>query len=367
MSISNWSEGKAISVIVPTYGERDNIKPLVERIAQALSGREYEVIVVDDSSPDGTAEAARGLGEAYPVEVIVRTGKRGLSPAVLEGFRHARGSILAVMDGDLQHPPELLPEMLSRLDEADFVVASRRCKGGSFGGWGLKRALISLAANLLAMPLVPKVGDATAGYFCLRREALPDDLGVVSTRGFKVMLELLVKGRAGRIEQVPLVFGKRNAGESKLGGRVIWDYLLQLVGLYLWKFRWMRFGLVGLSGIGVHFPVLYLLTEAGLFYEASAAIAVLMASTNNYFLNNLWTFGERRRRGRGHLAGWMEYQALSAVGDGLYLGLLALFTEIAGLWYMLSAALGMTVVFILKFTFADRVIWRGFKGFGGDR
>jgi len=240
-----------------------------------------------------------------------------------------------------------------------MVIASREAEGGSYGDWDSKRKLASLVARLLAKPLVPKVSDPMTGYFGVRRSALPDSLQVLSSRGFKIMLELLVKGRVRQVVEVPLQFGTRHNGESKLKGRVIKDYLVQLAQLYLYKFRWLRFGLVGATGATVGFPVLYTLTEfAGLFYLVSAVVSIVCASTVNYSLNNLWTFGERRRAGlKGHIAGWLNYQWMSAAGDGLYLGLLAFFTEVVGLWYILSAAVSLCMVFALKFKFASSVIW----------
>jgi dolichol-phosphate mannosyltransferase len=327
---------------------------LVSRI-RAVS--EAEIVVVDDDSPDGTASIAKKLG----CIVLNRKGRRrGLSAAVIDALCQVDSGKVVVMDADLQHPPELLPAIVGKLDEVDMVIASREARGGSYGDWSLKRRAISLIARLLAKPLLPKVSDPMTGYFGIRRSALPDDLRVLSPRGFKIMLELLGKGKVKRVAEVPLEFGARRSGESKLKGKVIRDYLLQLVGLYLHKFRWLRFGLVGAIGAAIGFPVLYGLTEfAGLFYLASAVIAIVSASTSNYYWNNRWTFQEKKRAGlKGHLIGWFNYQWMSAAGDGLYLGLLALLTELFGLWYMLSAVVSLAMVFAFKFWFANTVIWR---------
>ena len=344
------------TIILPTYEEAGNLPELVKRIRASVDGNVC-ILVTDDGSLNGTAKVALDLGCA----VLNRNGRqRGLSAAVIDALKLVGTEKMVVMDADLQHPPELLPAIIAKLDEADMVIASREVEGGSYGDWSLKRRLVSFVAKLLVKPLLPKISDPMTGFFGIRLGALPDDLQALSPRGFKIMLELLVKGKAKVIAEVPLNLGKRHSGKSKLGGRVMKDYLLQLVELYLYKFRWLRFGLVGLSGTLVFFPVLYGLTElAGLFYIASAAIAIVLASTNNYFWNNLWTFRDKARRGlKGHIVGWTNYQVLSAVGDGLYLGLLAFFTEIVGLWYMLSAALSLILVFIFKFVWADKVIWR---------
>jgi len=343
----------SIAVILPTYNEAENLPKLVKRIREVS---EAEIVVVDDDSPDNTAEVARGLA----CTTIVRKGKRkGLSASVIDALRAVKADKIIVMDADLQHPPELLPLIFGKLSTHSFVVTDRTHQNGHIGltGW---RRLVSQIANLLAYPLIPAVKDRTTGYFGFRHEVLPDNLDKLSPRGFKIMLELLVKGNVSSIDHVPMRFGKRQAGESKLGSRTVIDYLVQLAELYLYRFRWLRFGLVGAVGAAIHFPVLYILTDViGLFYIASAVIAIVIASTNNYFLNNLWTFEEKARSGlKGHLIGWTQYQVLSSVGDGLYLGLLALFTEVAGTWYIASAALSIVVVFVFKFIWADKVIWR---------
>jgi len=342
------------TIIIPTYNEAENIPELVSRIRKAVDG--VRILVMDDSPNPHTANAAWKAG----CEVIQRTKDRGLSAAVIDGIRYTASNKIIVMDADLQHPPELLPRVIEELDRADFVITNRRCKEGSFGKWSFKRKAISLIANLLAKPLLPKVSDTTTGYFGLRYEVLPDNLDVLSPQGFKIMLELLVKGRVKSITEVPMQFGMRHTGVSKLKGKTIREYLLQLVSLYLYKFRWLRFGLVGTVGAMIGFPVLYTLTEfVGLFYLISAVVAIVCASTSNYFLNNHWTFREKRRTGlKGHLMGWFNYQCMSATGDGLYLGLLALFTEVVGLWYVLSAAISLIAVFALKFSLANTIIWR---------
>jgi len=340
-------------VILPTYNEADNLPELVRRIRAVCDAR---ILVADDDSPDRTWEIAGQLG----CQVLRRQNcQRGLSAAVIDALRLVDSERIVVMDADLQHPPELLPLMIAKLDEASMVIASRETKGGSYGNWSLKRRLISLVARLLAKPLLPKVSDPMTGYFGIRRNALPDDLRVLSPRGFKIMLELLVKGKVEQVAEVSLQFGTRHRGESKLKGGVIRDYLVQLTQLYLYKFRWLRFGLVGAIGATIGFPVLYTLTEVvGLFYVVSAVVAIVCASTSNYFLNNRWTFQEKHRAGlKDHLAGWLNYQWMSAAGDGLYLGLLVFLTEVVGLWYMLSAAVSLVVVFALKFNFANAVIW----------
>jgi len=222
-----------ISVITPTFNERDNIVELVPEIFKALAGEDVEVVVVDDNSPDGTAEAARELAGKYNLKVVERTGERGLSSAVLAGFEAASGDVLAVIDADGSHPPQALPEMMKAVEAgADFVVGSRNVKGGSSAGWPLKRKIISKLAAMLARP-VTSVSDPTSGFFMMRKDLLKNS--TLSPKGFKIMLEVLVKCKPARVEEVPITFKDRVKGESKLGGGVALDYTVHLASLYLYR------------------------------------------------------------------------------------------------------------------------------------
>jgi len=335
-------------VVVPTYNESENIAELKRRLP-----KDVEVLIVDDSPNDETAEAARGVG----FQVLRRSGKRGLSSAVVEGIRSCDSEKVIIMDADLQHPPELIPRLLEELDLHDFVVASRYVDGGGCAEWDLDRRVISRVANLAARPLTP-VKDAVSGFFGFKRGGLPK-LGGVSSRGFKIMLELLVRGNWASAIEIPYTFGVRKRGKTKLGFRQIIGYLLQLISLYLFKFRILRFGIIGLSGVVVHLPILYVLTEfVGLLYLWSAVISIICASTSNYFLNHLWTFSGQRSAAHNHFLGWGKYQLMSGITDGLYLGTLALLVELGGIYYMLSAGMAMVIIFIAKYLVARFYIWK---------
>lgn len=347
------------TIIVPTYNEAENIPELCRRIRQSLNGVAYEVLVMDDSPVRYTCDAA----EVEGCRAVWRMSNRGLSPAVLEGIEVARANAgnIIVMDADLQHPPEVLPYLLKALHVHDFAIASRYVRHGSCGNWGLLRRFVSRVANLLAGPLVGfKVKDLSSGFFGFRTDAL-GPLTDVRASGFKIMLELLIKNKWINVKEVPYTFDVRTRGESKLSRVQVIAYIKQLVDLYLYRFRWIRFGLVGLVGAVVSYPILYALTEfAGLHYIASAVCALLAGATCNYYLNNRWTFKESERRGtRNWLRGWLGYQAAAAAGDyGVYLVVLAVLTELAGLWYMLSAVIAMFSAFVFKYVLARRFIWR---------
>ena len=226
----------ALSIVVPTYNERDRLADLVEAIfggyaAERLDG---ELVIVDDNSPDGTGRLADELATRHRITVIHRAGKLGLGTAVIEGFEAAAAPVVGVIDADLSHPPAALPRMLAamRAEHADMVIGSRYIPGGGTRNWGAGRLLMSRAACLMARGLTP-VQDATSGFFLIRRDLAR---GVtISAGGFKICLELLVRGRPATVVEIPYVFEGRTAGESKMNLREALGYLEQLRDL--WAFR----------------------------------------------------------------------------------------------------------------------------------
>ena len=224
----------SLSIIVPTYNEAENVRELIERVEASLKGLDFEVIVVDDSSPDGTAEVAEELGRAYGnVRVVRRPKKMGLASAVLEGMKVAKHELIAVMDADLQHPPELLPKLLGRAGEGhDVVVASKYVEGGGVRGWSFWRRLLSRGATLLAHALLPetrKVKDPMSGFFLFKKSVVE---GVeLNPIGYKLLLEVLVRGRYESVAEVPYIFEARRRGRSKLGLKEVFDYVVFLFKL----------------------------------------------------------------------------------------------------------------------------------------
>ncbi len=272
------------SVIVPTYNERDNVRALLERVLPVLDGldEEAELLIVDDNSPDGTAEHARAVaadhGAGKRVRAIVRTEDRGLAKAVMEGFRQARGDVVAVMDADLSHPPEVLPDLLAPIrDEGiEITVASRRVPGGGISNWPWTRRFTSWSAALMARPLV-SIRDTTSGYFAVRKDLLDD----VELRpiGYKIALEALVRTESERVREVPFVFTDRTAGKSKLGGAVMLAYLQQLVGLY----RQRIFGKPGSPGTPWRRRALALVWGLALLHLVMAPFVVLTSDEAYYW------------------------------------------------------------------------------------
>jgi len=315
-----------LSVVVPTYNESDCVRPLLERVLAAFETlhEPAELVIVDDDSPDGTASVARAvaesLGASERVRLVVRKGERGLATAVMAGIREARGDVIAVMDADLSHPPELLPRLLEpiRAGRAGIAVASRRVPGGGESGWPLRRRIVSRVAGLMARPLVA-VRDTTSGYFAVRRDVL-DGLEL-RPRGYKIGLEIFARARGVRAEEVPFVFTDRKAGRSKLGGAVMLAYLVQLATLY--RERWpllagyVQFALVGSLGMAVdaaafslaywHAGLARFGAETGSFLAQT--VSFIVAASSNFLLNRAWTFRERASG-----ASWGAFLLVSAGG-----------------------------------------------------
>lgn len=221
-----------ISIITPTYNEAKNLPELARRIDNALKEYTYEFIIVDDNSPDGTGEVAERLSNQYPIRVLHREGKLGLSSAVTDGFAIAKGEVFGVIDADLSHPPEKIPELLKAMEESDFVIGSRLIKGGKVEEWPFHRKLISWSARQLARPLTP-VKDIMSGFFFIKKEVVNDIK--LKPRGYKICLEILIKGKYNKVKEVPFVFMNRSVGESKLNMKTNLEYVLQLVDLYQYK------------------------------------------------------------------------------------------------------------------------------------
>jgi dolichol-phosphate mannosyltransferase len=227
-----------LSLVVPTYNESGNIAELISRLTPRLDAAledRYEIIVVDDGSPDGTFEVALGLAAEFPrLRVMRRDHERGLATAVVRGWQVARGEVLAVMDADLQHPPELAPALYAEIEHgADLAVASRYRGGGGVGRRSVGRRLRSRVAQLIGLLLLPdvlgRVSDPMSGYFMVRRSAI--DGIELAPRGYKILIEILGRGRCARISEVPYVFQERHDGKSKDSGKVYFEYLLHLLQL----------------------------------------------------------------------------------------------------------------------------------------
>src|SRR3712207_3379912 len=231
-----------LSIVLPTYNESQNIVRMLDSIAETLSPyTTTEIIVVDDNSPDGTAEIAslhaKNISNAnkskLQVEIIRRERKLGLSSAIVAGVQSATGDLLVIMDGDFSHPPQVIPSIIEALQDSDcvIVVASRYIKGGSIIGWPFKRRLMSKGATKIAQyGLGIEVKDPVSGFFAFRRDII--DGVKFDAIGYKMLLEILVKTKGARVKEVPYTFTNRRTGTSKLDAGVMLDYLRAILRLY---------------------------------------------------------------------------------------------------------------------------------------
>ena len=350
-----------ISVVVPTYNERDNIVELIRRIDNALVGIDYEVVVVDDNSPDGTADIAEELSRYYPVRVIRRPSKLGLATAVLDGVRSSRGEYVVVMDADLQHPPEVIPKMYEELIKGyDIVIASRYVVGGSISGWSFTRRLISKAAILIAKLLIPKarsIEDPTSGFFMFRREVLE---GInLSPKGFKILLEVLVKGRYSRVSEIPYTFGVRVRGTSKLSSKELINYIKHILILTPYK-TLFKFLVVGSLGTLVNLGILYMLRYfLSIEHLIASALSIESSIINNYVFHELWTFKDRR------LGSWLvrliKFHGSTALAVTTQYITSQILHYILGVESITSQFVGILLGFIVNYILSTRFVWRKSK------
>ncbi len=344
--------GPELAVVVPTYDEADNVAELVARLTGALEGIAFEILFVDDDSPDGTADAVRALAARDGrIRCLQRIGRRGLSGAVIEGMLATTAPFAAVIDGDLQHDERRLGEMLrlARAERLDLVVGSRYVEGGGTGEWSAARRRQSRLATALSRRVAGvTLADPMSGFFLIRTEALRVRAAGLSGVGYKLLLDILTTpGPALDVREVPYQFRARRQGQSKLGTKVALDFvellLAKTVGRYV-PVKFVMFSLVGGLGVGVHFVVL-----AGLFrgldvgFSAAQAAATLVAMTANFFVNNVFTYHDRRLRGWRLLPGWLSFCAASAVGAVANVGVAVyLFESLGTIWYA-SALAGVLV------------------------
>jgi dolichol-phosphate mannosyltransferase len=312
-----------VSIVVPTFNELGNVTVLVERLSASLAGVGWEVIFVDDDSPDGTAAAIKDIAERDPrVRCLRRIARRGLAGACIDGLLFSAAPYVAVMDADLQHDQSLLPRMLAMLkaNEADLVVASRYVVAHDVGAFGKTRAAISTFATQAARCVGrARLADPLSGFFMMRRECFDAVADGLSTQGFKILLDIvLTAGGRLRIAELPYVFAQRLHGESKLDARVVMDF----AGLLLAKAtggavtsRFLSFALVGVTGLGVHLLALRTaMLFLGIGFGPAQATATLFAMTSNFFLNNALTYRDRQLRGFRVLRGLFGFYALCSVG-----------------------------------------------------
>jgi len=363
-----------LSVVLPTFNESKNIEEMVRRLDHVLHssfGEAYELIVVDDNSPDGTSEIAAALALKYSrLRVIRRQSERGLSSAVIRGWQVARGQFLGVIDADLQHPPEIIVALAQEIQRgAEIAVASRHIKGGGVSDWRFSRRIVSRAAHFLGLIILPavisRVSDPMSGYFIIRRSAIQ---GVeLRPLGYKILIEVLGRGRCRWIGEVPYVFRERVEGESKVSRKIYLEYLQHLLRLRISTLllsRLARFAVVGLSGVVVDMGLLFLLSDPSMMgwgLTRSKLIAAELAIVNNFIWNDAWTFrdlsrdqwqfGQRLRR-------FWKFQVICLAGLLINTALLNVQFNLLGVNRYVANAIAIAAVTGWNFWLNLKLSWR---------
>ena len=379
-----------LSIVLPTYNESQNIVRMLDSIAETLSPyTTAEIIVVDDNSPDGTAEIAslhaknisnrKNNNSKLQVEIIRREGKFGLSSAIVAGVESATGDLLVVMDGDFSHPPQVMPSIIEALQDSDcdIVVASRYIKGGSIIGWPFKRRLMSKGATKIAQyGLGIEVKDPVSGFFAFRRDII--DGVKFDAIGYKMLLEILVKTKGARVKEVPYTFTNRSVGKSKFDKRIMFDYLWAVMRLYRYgksmrqkerrtSVRFLskagRFYTVGASGLLVNYvaSLLFSALAPNIWYLYSTILGILISMTSNFFLNKLWTFEDREFNVKETGIQFGKFIGFSSLGAIIQLLLVYALVENYNMEYPLSLFLAVAAAsvgnFLLnkKWTFKEKI------------
>ena len=355
-----------LSVVVPTFNERDNVTKLFRKLEATLSGVAWEVIFVDDNSPDGTWDVVRALArQDSRVRCVRRIGRRGLSGACIEGILASSAPCAAVMDADLQHDETQLPKMLALLQsgQAELVVGSRYVEGGSADSFDKQRASASaLATEVAKRVLRVRVADPMSGFFMIRRDRFEQLAPQLSTQGFKILLDIVATARGKlRTVEVPYSFGSRLHGESKLDSLVALDFL----GLVLAKLtndvvslRFLLFAMVGGTGLFVHLGTLYIALKLfELPFPQAQAAGAFVAMTSNFILNNFLTYRDQRLKGFAILRGLLLFYLVCSVGLFANVGVAFSVYDQEPIWWLAGAA-GALMGVVWNYAMSGLFVWR---------
>jgi dolichol-phosphate mannosyltransferase len=357
-----------LSVIVPTFNEIGNVVELRDRVAEALEGVDWEMIFVDDDSPDGTAEAVRKMAQGdRRVRCLQRIGRRGLSTACIEGMLASSAPLVAVIDADHQHDEKLLPRMFELISssELDVVVGSRYVESGGIGTWDESRASFSrIATRLSRVVLKADLQDPMSGFFMIRHDAFVECVKAgVSGVGFKILLDLFATSPTPlRYRELPYQFRNRLAGESKLDSNVAWEYIVMLLDKFMGgvvPIRFIAFSLVGGFGLIVHLIVLWSLFKgAGTSFLWAQTGATMVAMTSNYVLNNVLTYRDMRLRGWSFVRGWFSFVLACSVGALANVGIADYLFHKEGNFWVSSAIAGVLVGAVWNYAVTAVYTWK---------
>lgn len=354
-----------VAVVVPTLNEAANVEKLIAKLSVVLAGRGWEVIFVDDNSPDGTSGLVRRIGRmSRHVRIVQRVGRRGLSSAVVEGILATAAPIVAVMDGDLQHSEDALPRLIDAIAEggADIAVGTRYVAGGGIGEWDKDRARMSrLATRAGQIALGTDVSDPMSGFFAIRRDAFERALPRLSAIGFKILIDILASSPAPlKVAEIPYQFRTREAGESKIGARVIAEYAELIADKTIGRFvpvRLLKFLMVGGLGVFVHLAVLRTILGTGSPFLTAQTSAVMVAIAFNFFLNNSFTYADRKLKGWRLIGGLASFYAISALGAVANIGIGTWMAGHDERWWVAGVA-GVLVGAIWNFAMSSALTWR---------
>ena len=368
-SITNLGSGvraAELSIIVPTFNERDNITNVISAVAEALPNVCWEIIFVDDHSSDGTAAFVREIAKVDPrVRCLHRFGRRGLSSACVEGIMSTASPIVAVMDADRQHDERCLSRMFEILNstDADIVIGSRYVAGGGVSDWDSNRVAMSrLATRITNWITGTKLSDPMSGFFMMRREVFLESLPRLSSIGFKILLDICASSsRVLKIVDVPYQFRSRHHGESKLDSMVLWEFLLLLfdktIGHYI-PIRFISFALIGGSGVFVHIAILTLLFRIlNTGFVAGQIAATFTAITSNFLLNNALTYRDQRLKGKNLFSGWISFNLVCATGAVANVGIANWMFANNSMW-LVSALAGISVGVVWNYAMSSVFTWR---------
>ncbi|MDP8003139.1 MAG: glycosyltransferase [Caldisphaera sp.] len=358
MQKSQINKKPKISIVLPTYNESGNIIPLINRIDEIMKKSDcysYEIIVVDDNSPDGTYKLVEEISRKNNnIKLLLRKEKRGLSSAIIDGIKISKGDYIIVMDADFQHPPELIPLLLEQAlkNNDDVVVASRYKKGGGIEGWSFTRKLISKGASILAKLLVPesnRTSDPMSGYFIFKRSSV--DIEKVKPIGYKILMEILYAHPSLKVSDISYVFKNRYKGKSKLGTKEIFQFFIHTIR----DSRPIKFAVVGASGTVVNLGVMYLFLRLGLFYDYSSALGIESSILTNFLFNDLWTFKDRRNRLLRYRL--FRYHIMVAPSGLTIFFVMELLAKILKIYPLIGQFIGIIFGFIVNYILSSKKVW----------
>jgi dolichol-phosphate mannosyltransferase len=361
------------TVIIPTLNEEAIIGCTIQNVQETLKKENLnaEILIVDDNSSDNTIVIVDQLqANRRNISLIIRQQDHGLSQSIMEGFGKAASPVFIVMDADGQHPAEQIPELYRKINEGnDIVIGSRYMNRGEIKNWTYKRKVLSWGATFLARLFFPNITDPVSGFFAVRKEVVFN--APLKPQGYKILLEVLGKGHWERAEEIPFTFGSRESGSSKLSEKTIVEYAKQVIGIAVFAIknkdstayteiqRAIKFMVVGLSGMMVNIGLLFYLTEFwGIYFLFSGMISIECSIITNFFLNDVWTFGENKENKHRWGMRLVLFQVVSLGGVILNLSLLYVLTTGFGIYYLVSSLIGIFCAFFWNFLVNRKYTWQ---------